>query len=253
MPSGLKNELSSLCKGEVNGASATTRPAHGDNGIVLMHKAKTLPIDLIERYRDWYATHFEANRALYETLADDGQHPRALVISCCDSRVNITSIFGADAGEFFIHRNIAALVPPHGLDQETRGTAAAIQYAVQHLNVASILVVGHAGCGGVAACHDMAGSDTDEVDPSLSFIDTWLNILKPGLARISGEDRPDRLEEFEQIAVRIGLENLMSYPFVAEAVRAGTLDLHGLWADMRAGEVHVLDAATDQFTPIPST
>jgi hypothetical protein len=51
--------------------------------------------------------------AWYRRLAEGGQHPRAMVISCCDSRVHVTSIFGADEGEFFIHRNIANLVPPY--------------------------------------------------------------------------------------------------------------------------------------------
>ena len=69
-----------------------------------------LPANLVSRYHGWKATTYQANRAWYRRLASSGQHPRAMVISCCDSRVPVTSIFGADEGEFFIHRNIAGLL-----------------------------------------------------------------------------------------------------------------------------------------------
>ncbi|MDO5642880.1 MAG: carbonic anhydrase, partial [Paracoccus sp. (in: a-proteobacteria)] len=65
-----------------------------------MHNAKPLPHYLINRYHGWHATAFAENRAWYARLADEGQRPRAMIISCCDSRVHVSSIFGADAGEF---------------------------------------------------------------------------------------------------------------------------------------------------------
>ena len=64
-----------------------------------------------------------------QNLATYGQNPSSMVISCCDSRVHATSIFGADAGEFFIHRNIANLVPSYSPDGENHGTSAAISEA----------------------------------------------------------------------------------------------------------------------------
>ena len=77
-----------------------------------MALASPLPSYLVSRYHGWHATAYQQNKAWYRRLAEGGQHPRAMVISCCDSRVHVTSIFGADEGEFFIHRNIAGLVPP---------------------------------------------------------------------------------------------------------------------------------------------
>ena len=77
-----------------------------------MDHARPLPAYLVQRYHGWKATGYAENKAWYRHLAEQGQHPRAMVISCCDSRVHVTSIFGADQGEFFIHRNIANLVPP---------------------------------------------------------------------------------------------------------------------------------------------
>ena len=70
---------------------------------------KILPNYLIKRYKAWKATVYEEKKNWYKKIASEGQNPRAMVISCCDSRIHATSIFGADTGEFFIHRNIAKL------------------------------------------------------------------------------------------------------------------------------------------------
>lgn len=74
-----------------------------------MEKAKPLPSYLVQRYHGWKATSYAQNKSWYRHLESEGQHPRAMIISCCDSRVHVTSIFGADQGEFFIHRNIARI------------------------------------------------------------------------------------------------------------------------------------------------
>ena len=77
---------------------------------------KPLPQDLIDRYKNWKSDSFANDRSLYENLALEGQSPPAMIISCCDSRVHATSMFGAETGEFFIHRNIANLIPPYNPD-----------------------------------------------------------------------------------------------------------------------------------------
>ena len=81
-----------------------------------MKYIKPLPSFLINRYHGWRATQFQENKAWYARLADDGQNPRTMVITCCDSRMHVTSVFGAETGEFFIHRNIANLVPKFSPD-----------------------------------------------------------------------------------------------------------------------------------------
>ena len=65
---------------------------------------KYLPNFLIKRYRVWKTTSFEENRHWYKKVANEGQNPMAMVISCCDARIHITSTFGSDRGEFFIHK-----------------------------------------------------------------------------------------------------------------------------------------------------
>jgi len=159
-----------------------------------------------------------------------------MVISCCDSRVHVTSIFGAEQGEFFIHRNIANLVPPYNPDGEYHGTSAAVEYAVGSLGVAHIIVLGHSSCGGVNGYHDMCTGAAPHLAEKTSFIGRWMDILKPGYDRVKDmEDEAARRTALEKEAVLVSLANLEGFPFVAEAIESGMLSLHGLWTDIGEG------------------
>lgn len=215
-----------------------------------MEKARPLPEYLVRRYHGWKATHYAESASWYQRLATEGQRPRAMVISCCDSRVHVTSIFGADEGEFFIHRNIAALVPPHAPDGDHHGTSAALEYAVTVLKVANLVVLGHSNCGGVAACDACAAGKAPELEKETSYVGRWLDILKPGLDMIRDDSADDRLRQLEKAGVLVSLGNLMSFPFVSEAVEAGTLSLHGLWNNIGEGVVECYDPAKGAFAPI---
>ncbi|MCB2095353.1 MAG: carbonic anhydrase [Rhodobacteraceae bacterium] len=215
-----------------------------------MNHAKPLPTYLVNRYHGWKATTWAENHVWYRRLAEDGQRPRAMVISCCDSRVHVTSIFGADQGEFFIHRNIANLVPTYVSDGEHHGTSAAVEFAVSALKVAHIIVVGHSSCGGVKGCDDMCSGNAPELEETTSFVGRWMDILRPGYERVRELPDGERLTALEKEAVLISLENLMSFPFVKEAVESDNLTLHGLWTDIGEGGLHEFDAGTGKFVPL---
>ena len=216
-----------------------------------MKHARPLPTYLVHRYHGWKATAYSENQAWYRRLAETGQHPRAMIISCCDSRVHVTAIFGADQGEFFIHRNIASLVPPYKPDGNQHGTSAAVEYAVFGLKVAHIVVMGHSSCGGVQGCLDMCSGNAPELEETSSFVGRWMDILRPGYERVKDiADLTERRNALEKQAVIVSLENLMTFPFVAEAVNKGEITLHGLWHDIGEGGVEQFDAASEKFVPI---
>ncbi len=216
-----------------------------------MTTAKSLPRSYVQRYRGWHATQYQENKAWYHRLADEGQHPRAMVISCCDSRVHVTSIFGADTGEFFIHRNIANLVPPYKPDGDLHGTSATIEYAVGTLKVANILVLGHSNCGGVQGCLDMCSGNAPELEEKTSFVGRWMDILREGYDRVKDiEDPGERLTSLEKEGVLTSLDNLMTFPQVAAGVKDGSLALHGLWHDIGSGELHAYDPEKHAFLPL---
>lgn len=212
-----------------------------------MIHARALPAYLIQRFHGWKATTYLENKSWYRRLASSGQHPRAMVISCCDSRVHVTSIFGADEGEFFIHRNVANLVPPYNPDGEYHGTSAAVEYAVTSLGVAHIVVLGHSNCGGVKGCHDMCCGAAPELLEKSSFVGRWMDILRPGYQRVEGMPAEEILPALEKQAVVVSLENLMTFPFVQAAVDDDRLTLHGLWTNTGEGELEQYDPARDGF------
>ena len=216
-----------------------------------MKEAKPLPAYLATRYQGWKATTYSENKAWYRRLAEEGQRPRAMIISCCDSRVHVTAIFEADQGEFFIHRNIANLVPPHKPDGQQHGTSAALEYAVTALKVANIVIMGHSSCGGVQGCHDMCSGEAPELEKESSFVGRWMDILRPGYEKVKDiDDRTERLRALEQQAILTSLENLMTFPFVVEAVESGKLSLHGVWNDIANGELLCYDPKTETFVPV---
>ena len=212
---------------------------------------KPLPNYLIQRYHGWKATTFEDNHAWYRRLASEGQRPRAMVISCCDSRVHVTAIFGAEQGEFFIHRNIANLVPAYLPDGEPHGTSAAVEYAVTALKVSNIIVLGHSSYGGVRGCHDMCTGHAPDLEKSSSFVGRWMDILRPGYERVKDiKDEAARVARLEREAVLVSVENLMTFPFVKAAVEKNELTLHGLWTDIAEGSLEQFDSNLKDFVRI---
>lgn len=215
-----------------------------------MIPVKPLPGYLIQRFHGWKATTYQENKAWYRRLAESGQHPRAMVISCCDSRVHVTSIFGADEGEFFIHRNIASLVPPCTPDGKNHGTSAAVEFAVTALKVANLMVLGHSNCGGVKGCHDMCSGAAPELEEKSSFVGRWMDILRPGYERVKDIEPELRTRALEKEAVLVSLENLMTFPFVKAAVEEERLTLHGLWADVGEAGLEHYDPAQKAFVAV---
>ena len=216
-----------------------------------MHRARPIPEYLARRYAGWKASTFEANRAWYRHLASEGQHPRAMIIACCDSRVNVTQIFGAESGDFFVHRNIANLIPPFEPDGDKHGTSAALEYAVTVLKVAHVIVIGHSRCGGVAGCHAMCGGEAPELEERSSFIGRWMDILRPGYERLAKQSKGNvEMEDLEREAVLVSLSNLTTFPFVDAAIDDGSLSIHGLWTDISDGTLLQYAPDGNGFVPV---
>jgi carbonic anhydrase len=213
-----------------------------------MHRVRSLPDYLRERYDHWKQASFPEHRSWFQKLAFEGQNPRAMVIACCDSRVAIEQVFGQRTGELFVHRNIANLVPPYTPDGKHHGTGAAVEFAVRSLGVSHILVMGHSNCGGVRGCLEMCAGRAPDLDAPDSLVGRWLDVLRPGHARIADlEAAADRQTALEKEGIQLSLENLLGYPFVAEAVDADRLTLHGLWTDIAEMDLETFDGTIRHF------
>ena len=209
---------------------------------------KALPDYLVQRYYGWKATTFANSKSWYHKLAEDGQHPRAMIISCCDSRVHVTSIFGSDAGEFFIHRNIANLVPPFKKDEDYHGTSAAIEYAVKSLKIPHIIVLGHSTCGGVKASYAYFSGKNPSLKENSNFVVSWLEILRPSFNNVSKE-LPDKeiINKLEKEDLFTSVKNLTTFPFIQKAISDGSLSIHGLWHNIGTVELMYYDSESNDF------
>ncbi len=217
-----------------------------------MERAEPLPDFLIAGHRRQRAALSETERARQSAMAREGQAPRAMVIACCDSRVMVSDMFGARAGELFVHRNIASLVPACAEDGRQHGTSATIEFAVEKLRVRHLVVMGHSGCGGVEACYD-SHCRTHAADAAKpGFTGAWLEILGPSVPKVAalGVERAEALRRLEHEAVLVSLRNLLTFPFVRAALDAGALQLHGVWKDIARFYLEVYDPAIDAFARI---
>ena len=207
-----------------------------------------LPSYLVKRFKGWRAGQYEENRSWYQHLAEMGQHPRAMIISCCDSRVHAMSLFGAESGEFFIHRNIANLIPPFNPNGDHHGTSAAIEYAVSVLQVAHVIVLGHSGCGGINSGFHSCNKTEGKPYSGTSFIEKWLQILQPAFDKLDHtKDENDRINDLEKGSILVSIENLLGFPFVQDAVKHNRLTIHGLWHDIGAGDLYGYNRDSGKF------
>ena len=169
-----------------------------------------------------------------------------MIISCCDSRVNATSIFGAEAGEFFIHRNIANLVPPYLPNGENHGTSAAIEYATKVLKIKHLIILGHKDCGGIKGGYKLHSHGGN---PEYEFINKWLNILLPAYNKVHNKNISEikQIEQLEEESIKISIYNLFSFPNIKKAVESKKLSIHGLIHDIGLGKLKFLNPITEKF------
>ena len=199
---------------------------------------------LIDGYRRFRQETWPQQRARFEELAAQGQRPHTMVIACSDSRVDPQMIFSAGPGELFVVRNVANLVPPYMPDAAFHGTSAAVEFAVRVLGVRDLVVMGHALCGGIAAV--IGGVPPVAED----FVANWIGIAARARDVALRCDTPEaRQEAGEHEAVRISLANLMTFPFVAEAVAAGRLRLSGAHFGVATGRLVLMDGESGTFRP----
>ena len=181
---------------------------------------------LIEGYREFRAGDFPVQKALYEELGTKGQKPKVMLIACSDSRADPSDIFNAYPGEMFVLRNVANIVPPVDPTEGYHGTSAAIEFAVNVLKVEALVVMGHEACGGIAGC--LAGMGHD---PDAGYVGKWVSIINDVRDRVLARNLPEDQVTFEMEleGVRQSLTNLMSFPFVRDAVESGRLSLQGAY------------------------
>jgi carbonic anhydrase len=205
--------------------------------------------NLIAGYRRFRDTGWTPHRARWATLGE-GQQPDVMIIACSDSRVDPAQIFDVDPGQIFVVRNVAALVPPFETTPGHHGVSAALEFAVQVLKVKEIVVMGHGLCGGCKAALTQSLHGTEPGQGG--FIANWISLLDEArgpVAQSLGTEGREAERAMEQAAVKVSLDNLMTFPCVNKKVGEGSLRLRGAFFAISDGVLHVMDETTGEFAP----
>lgn len=200
--------------------------------------------DIINGFLRFQQEVFPERKELFKTLAT-GQTPKALFISCSDSRMVPELVTQREPGELFVIRNAGNIVPSFG--PEPGGVSATVEYAVAQLKVSDIVICGHSDCGAMKAVATCACLD------HMPAVKHWLHYADA--ARMINESK-NHATENERISgmvrenVIAQLNNIRTHPSVALALAQGRLTLHGWVYDIESGSIDALDAATNSFMPL---
>ena len=205
--------------------------------------------DLLAGHRRFLDERYPHEAALYTSLAQRGQAPKIMIIACCDSRAAPATIFQAGPGQLFVVRNVANLVPPAQASGDYMETRAALEFAVMGLSVETIVVMGHADCGGVRFC--LGGREPSDAS---EFTKKWTSLIDPArdevMSTIPGSSIEEQRRALELASLRYSLANLRSYRTIDEREKKGLLSLHALFFDISSGQLMKLDEQTERFEQV---
>lgn len=185
-----------------------------------------------EKFREKYA---QGDQSVMQQLAHYGQKPTAMVVACCDSRVDPALILQCNPGDLFVVRNVANIVPPYQKDDQHHGTSAALEFGICYLHVSHLVLLGHSQCGGIQALLDHSQVGTND------FISNWVSLITT--LRRDG-CTPD---EYTKLTLQDSYKNCLSFPWIATRVQQGTLRIHRWFFDIKVGEIFAYSEADQAF------
>jgi carbonic anhydrase len=201
--------------------------------------------DVIGRVFDFEKRVFPSQTDLYARLVADGQSPKALMISCADSRVVPEQIMQAAPGDLFVCRNAGNIVPPYATSNG--GVTSTVEYAVMVLGIRDIIVCGHSDCGAMKAVENPTGLDKmPNVAAWLRHSSAAAQVVEEGYPEM---DKAERVRAISLENVVAQLNHLRTHPSVAAGIARGEISLHGWFVDISAGQVFGLNGE-GWFEPI---
>jgi carbonic anhydrase len=199
---------------------------------------------LIDGYLQFRRDVFPQWKDRFRLLADR-QAPEVLFITCSDSRVVPDLILQTEPGDMFLCRTAGNIVPPHG--QMAGGVSATVEYAVEVLEVAHVIVCGHSDCGAIKAMFDRRDLSR------LPITAKWLGFIEPAWKHLEA-GIPDDPRELHRALIRgnviAQLEHLKQHPAVARALAHQQLQVHGWYYDILRGAIDAYDEHERRFVPL---
>ncbi|WP_288129704.1 carbonic anhydrase [Microbulbifer sp.] len=200
--------------------------------------------DIIDGFLKFQRNVFPQRAKLFKDLATQ-QSPRALFISCSDSRLVPELVTQREPGDLFVIRNAGNIVPSYG--PEPGGVSASVEYAVAALQVADIVICGHSDCGAMTAISTCKCLD------HMPAVASWLRYADS--ARVINEahhheDGHSKVRAMVRENVIAQLANIQTHPSVRLALDEGRVTLHGWIYDIESGRIDAFDGSTGDFVSL---
>lgn len=190
--------------------------------------------NILKGYQSFREKYALGDQSVMQSLADVGQQPEIMVVSCCDSRVDPALILQCDPGDLFIVRNVANIVPPYEKDERHHGTSAALEFGICFLKVKHLILLGHSQCGGIQAL-----SSDDKND----FINNWVSLIKKNTLTHDWDENA-------KIALNQSYQNCLTFPWVKDKILHQQLKIHLWFFDIKSGQIFTYSEATHHYEPL---
>ena len=205
----------------------------------------SLPEFLINGYKDWKENIYPKKKELLDILLKEGQKPKAMIITCCDSRVNITKIFNGEIGDFFVYRNIANLIPSFNLKDLNDGVHPAIEYGIENLKIKDLIVLGHSNCGGIKHAYQLLSG---QIKNNNKKIDRWVENIKPSFIKLEkNQNNEKNIKSLEKLSIINSISNLLTSVEINKLVTDRKLKIHGIWFDLKTGNLEYYNQSQNKF------
>jgi carbonic anhydrase len=190
---------------------------------------------------------YPAQAEKYLKAASEPQTPKALVVACADSRIDVETITQSGPGELFVTRNIGNLVPAYG--EMLGGVSAVVEYAVSMLKVQHVVICGHSDCGAMKGLLDPEGV------AKMPTVENWLKNAHTALSVANalaseGEDESVLKRRLTEQNVLLQMQHLRTHPSVAGAMAKDELTISGWVYDIGSGEVRICADGGKNFEPV---
>ena len=213
------------------------------------YELRPLPDFLTSGYINWKSSVYSTKKNLHEKLYREGQKPKFMVISCCDSRINPNTIFNTDIGQLFVYRNIANIVPDFGATIFEDGIFSALEYATISLKIENIIVLGHSNCGGVKHALNKCISSNNSTD--LVYVNKWTDLILGDYKKIPNNIDINEQQIFlEKENIKSSIKNIIKFLTLKKEFKIEKLSIHGLWFDINRGSLLQLDKIDGDFIKI---
>eukprot|EP00818_Percolomonas_sp_WS_P010061 CAMPEP_0117451166 /NCGR_PEP_ID=MMETSP0759-20121206/8863_1 /TAXON_ID=63605 /ORGANISM="Percolomonas cosmopolitus, Strain WS" /LENGTH=314 /DNA_ID=CAMNT_0005243749 /DNA_START=374 /DNA_END=1318 /DNA_ORIENTATION=+ len=219
-------------------------------------KTNSQILDICSGHKHFREVQFPLQEKKYSDLVKNGQKPKALFISCSDSRIIPDDLLNVGPGDLFITRNIGAFVPPYNLLLDGfHSVGAVIEFAVNFLKVTDVIVCGHSDCGACAALFspefDKPREEVDEVEwRNTTHLRNWLKLgaeTKEIVKQHNIENPKERQELTARVSVVMQISNLLTYPYIKEKIDNNELAIHGWFYDIQKGVVEYYDPEKKRY------